>query len=144
MFCSTVHRTGTIAFAACVILAATACQSPKPLEKRQFRATTEQLSLADVRTISLSKEGSAITFPSGFLAQKDHFLLMDPLSSMRCFVFNADGSLKFELGRTGQGPGEYQLPMSFTESEGRYYLVSGGDRRINVYDKNGSFSATAR
>ncbi|MFW6130704.1 MAG: 6-bladed beta-propeller, partial [Atribacterota bacterium] len=57
------------------------------------------------------------------------------------FLFSENGKFKKKLGKKGQGPGEFQLPLSVTtDKEGKIYIADNITRRINILDKDGKYS----
>jgi sugar lactone lactonase YvrE len=53
------------------------------------------------------------------------------------------GKLLFEIGKRGDGPGEFNLPRdAVVGADGLLYVVDGGNFRIQVFDGNGKFVKT--
>jgi DNA-binding beta-propeller fold protein YncE len=59
----------------------------------------------------------------------------------RVRVFDAvSGEHLMDIGRRGNGPGEFNLPRDLAIGlHGRLYVVDGGNFRVNVYDKEGRY-----
>lgn len=71
---------------------------------------------------------------------KGNFIIADGWQSMGVFVFGQDGKFIKELGRKGQGPGEYAYPVSVEISrEGDIWVADPGNNRINIYSKDLDF-----
>lgn len=50
------------------------------------------------------------------------------------------GELLFDIGKRGNGPGEFNLPRDVAiGKDGQLYVVDGGNFRIQVFDANGKF-----
>lgn len=50
------------------------------------------------------------------------------------------GSLLFDIGKRGTGPGEFNLPRDVAiGKDGKLYVVDGGNFRIQVFDADGKF-----
>ena len=62
----------------------------------------------------------------------------------RIRVFNAQtGAHLFDIGKRGNGPGEFNLPRSVAiGKDGRIYVVDGGNFRIQIFDAKGKFLKT--
>jgi hypothetical protein len=72
-----------------------------------------------------------------------NFIIADGWQSKAVFIFGPDGSFIRELGRQGQGPGEYTTPVSLDIGcNGDIYVVDYLNNRINVYDENFDFKQT--
>lgn len=53
------------------------------------------------------------------------------------------GHLLFDLGKRGNGPGEFNLPRDVAiGKDGRLYVVDGANFRIQVFDANGKYLRT--
>jgi DNA-binding beta-propeller fold protein YncE len=53
------------------------------------------------------------------------------------------GDLQFSIGRRGTGPGEFNLPRdAAVGSDGRVYVVDGGNFRIQVFSPEGKYLQT--
>ena len=53
------------------------------------------------------------------------------------------GKLLFEIGKRGDGPGEFNLPRdAVVGADGLLYVVDGGNFRIQVFDAEGKFVKT--
>ncbi|MES1981639.1 MAG: 6-bladed beta-propeller [Pseudomonadota bacterium] len=69
-----------------------------------------------------------------------------PLSqNHRVRVYNAQtGAHLFDFGKRGDGPGEFNLPrdVAINSGNGELYVVDGGNFRIQVFDRNGTFLRT--
>jgi len=74
---------------------------------------------------------------------KNTFIVVDPFSSQKVLAFDQKGKFKFQVGRKGQGPGEFSIPQDICISEDVLYLLDGQQGRINMYNPaNGSFMNT--
>jgi DNA-binding beta-propeller fold protein YncE len=55
----------------------------------------------------------------------------------------ASGKLLFEIGKRGDGPGEFNLPRdAVVGADGLLYVVDGGNFRIQVFDDKGKYIKT--
>jgi DNA-binding beta-propeller fold protein YncE len=53
------------------------------------------------------------------------------------------GKLLFEIGKRGDGPGEFNLPRdAVVGADGLLYVVDGGNFRVQVFDADGKFVKT--
>lgn len=53
-------------------------------------------------------------------------------------AFDHQGNFLFNVGRTGQGPGEYSRPMALAvDADGRVLVTDIGGARMNIYDADG-------
>lgn len=61
----------------------------------------------------------------------------------RVRVLDLDGKLLFEIGKRGDGPGEFNLPRdAVIGADGLLYVVDGGNFRVQVFDGDGKFVKT--
>ncbi|MFZ5519417.1 MAG: 6-bladed beta-propeller [Candidatus Zhuqueibacterota bacterium] len=69
-----------------------------------------------------------------------NFIIADGWQSKAVFIFGPDGRFVKELGRQGQGPGEYSTPVSLAlNSAGDIFVVDYLNNRINIYGKDYAF-----
>lgn len=60
-------------------------------------------------------------------------------------VYDWDGTHQRDIGKQGQGPGEYERPSDvLVGRDGRIYVSDGGGDRINVYSRAGETQETWR
>lgn len=57
-------------------------------------------------------------------------------------AYDLEGTYQGDLGRPGQGPGEYEQPMYVTSSAERVFVVDGAANRINAYTLSGEGAGT--
>jgi DNA-binding beta-propeller fold protein YncE len=59
----------------------------------------------------------------------------------RVRVFNArSGVHLYDIGKRGEGPGEFNLPRDVAlGKDGRIYVVDGGNFRVQIFDKDGKY-----
>ena len=64
--------------------------------------------------------------------------------SHRIYALEIDtGKLLFEIGKRGNGPGEFNLPRdAVVGADGLLYVVDGGNFRVQVFDGDGKFVKT--
>ena len=63
----------------------------------------------------------------------------------RIFVVGADGALIREIGRKGEGPGEFRNPADVVALEdGRVVVADMGHRAYHIFDANGDFERMVR
>ena len=71
---------------------------------------------------------------------KGNFIIADGWQSIGVYVFGRDGKFIRELGRKGQGPGEYANPVSLEISrDGEIWVADYGNNRISIYSKDLDF-----
>jgi len=60
-------------------------------------------------------------------------------------VFDASGSFQKTIGRKGQGPGEFGMPISLFLSQQNQIIVNDmGQRKVQYFDKEGKYIAQMR
>lgn len=57
----------------------------------------------------------------------------------RVFIIDFNGNLINIIGKKGQGPGEFNLPLFNYYYNGRLYVTDNWNARIQVFDKTGAF-----
>ncbi|HVN84675.1 MAG TPA: 6-bladed beta-propeller [Candidatus Binatia bacterium] len=64
----------------------------------------------------------------------------DTPQAHRVKAFDLDGHLLQEIGRRGDGDGEFNFPtFASVDAEGRLYVVDSVNNRIEIFDPNGRF-----
>jgi DNA-binding beta-propeller fold protein YncE len=64
----------------------------------------------------------------------------DSTEAHRVKVFDLEGHLLQEIGRRGDGDGEFNFPtFASLDAQGRLYIVDSVNNRIQVFDPNGKF-----
>jgi len=68
------------------------------------------------------------------------FLVADGYDNARIVKFDRNGQYLFEWGRPGAGPGEFDLAHCVAvDAQGRVYVADRGNRRIQVFEQDGTF-----
>ena len=71
---------------------------------------------------------------------KGNFIIADGWQSRGVYIYSPNGKFLKELGRQGQGPGEYQNPVSIDISKGGdIWVADYGGNRINIYSNDFKF-----
>ncbi len=69
-----------------------------------------------------------------------NIFVADGLGNARIAKFDKDGKFVKSWGKRGTGPGEFANVRSIAvDAQGNVYAADGGNRRIQVFDNNGSF-----
>jgi hypothetical protein len=97
------------------------------LEKTFKLEPTKDSYVARVNALLVSKKGDVIVNNVG-------------RGGANVFIFNKNGKFIKEIGKKGDGPGEYQMPQSFTQdNEGNIYVLDQMKRQIDIFDKDYKF-----
>ncbi|MFC1530501.1 hypothetical protein ACFL6R_07305 [Gemmatimonadota bacterium] len=80
-------------------------------------------------------ESAMLTSPRGYMEVPGGLAVLDG-GSRSLKVYNNDGSLRFSLGRRGQGPGEFEDPdMDHSLApDGRVLITDGTNQRLTLVD----------
>jgi hypothetical protein len=71
---------------------------------------------------------------------KNHFLVTDGWQRRQIFIFDSKGKYLGGLGTRGQGPGEYQTPVSLAiNSRGEIWVLDYLQSRIEIWDRDYRF-----
>jgi hypothetical protein len=90
---------------------------PRPAVNGQFRQPTD---------VTWDQEGS--------------IFVSDGYINSRVAKFDKNGDWVKQWGQAGKGPGEFNTPHSIAaDASGNIYVADRGNRRIQVFDNNGSF-----
>ncbi len=95
-----------------------------------------------VRAITLEENEDVITvFPRMAAGGVDELLVVDqPEAQVR--LYGRDGSLRTVIGRRGEGPGEFQTPVSVSRAmDGRIVVTDPSLSRISFFSPEGSFDS---
>ena len=88
--------------------------------------TTEECSLAYITDMAVDSKGN--------------FIIADGWQVMAVYAFGPDGTFIQELGRKGQGPGEYVNPVSVEINQNEdIWIADVGNNRLSIYSKDLSF-----
>lgn len=94
----------------------------------------------DLRIGSLDGDGMDVFGAIGsYAASPDGSLIVVDGLGVRVSVFSADGGYAFDIGRRGEGPGEYTAPSRVFLGERGTYIYDRGLRRIQLYRPNGTY-----
>lgn len=95
-----------------------------------------------VRAITLEENEDVVTvFPQMVAGGADELLVVDqPEAQVR--LYGRDGSLRAVMGRRGEGPGEFQTPVSASRAiDGRIVVADPSLSRISFFSPDGSFDS---
>ncbi len=72
--------------------------------------------------------------------------VLDAMSTKSLFVFSETGDFMYKVGKVGNGPGEFLLPMDFTiNKKNKEIIILDAERkRMNFYDIAGKFIKTQK
>ena len=92
------------------------------------------------KEIIIRTTGLEVSYFWQFLVdRKAHLLALDS-KGCQLLAFDDDGHFLRKIGRQGQGPGEYNLPLAMgLDSEGRIHVEDSSMRRVNTYSEDGTF-----
>lgn len=85
---------------------------------------------------------SLIGSPRKVMVNETNIYVLDPLTSRQVFVFNKDGTFKSLLGKSGQGPGTYNIPWDIylDANDKTIEVLDGENMKINIYySANGKY-----
>jgi DNA-binding beta-propeller fold protein YncE len=72
--------------------------------------------------------------------QEDNIFISDGYINSRVAKFDRNGDWIRQWGQAGKGPGEFNTPHSIAaDAHGNIYVADRGNRRIQVFDRDGSF-----
>lgn len=61
----------------------------------------------------------------------------------RVVAFGPSGQFLFNIGRAGNGKGEFKSPVGIgTDAQGRVYVADSGNNRIQIFDGGGAFAGS--
>ena len=141
------HR-GCLVSIALVLLFSWGCsRQPKapnsPLSSSELKALSSARKIEDIFSKTAETqleltENSAISTISDFVRDsKGNFIVADGLRMNNVWIFSSDGHFIQNLGRQGQGPGEYSTPVSLEVSpEGDILVDDYLGSRLIFYDHN--------
>ena len=71
--------------------------------------------------------------------EQGHFFILDELAG-NIKVFDHNGNFRKTIGRKGQGPGEFGMPISVFLSQQNQIIVNDmGQRKIQYFDRDGNY-----
>ena len=131
------------------LLACTACGAdlavpdlPADLPVRQVSGPQDTLSAVPVNTVGHSDDVPLYQIENGVLLE-DGFALASS-GSHSVLVFDSSGELRLEIGREGEGPGEFKLPRSIhLGPEGSLTVWDAAANRMTVFTDSGEVVSTA-
>ena len=111
-------------------------------EKNGKWGKTPKISIEFVKTIGdIESEDENILFymPSDIVFDSQGNMYILDTGNHRIQKFNPDGKFLASIGRKGQGPAEFQYPLSLdVDSEGYLYVADSGNQRIQVLKPDGT------
>jgi hypothetical protein len=121
-------------------------QLKSPLDSDEFKNLSSAKRLEDVFEVKSkiqleTSAESAISYITDMeIDSRDNFIIADGWQSKGVYIFSSNGSFLKELGRQGQGPGEYLYPVSIDiNKNGDIWVADYGGNRINIYAKDFKF-----
>ncbi len=77
--------------------------------------------------------------PAGLRIIQDLVYVTD-IQANKVFVFDLSGKLMLEIGKNGDGPGQFIAPNAVTaDAEGNIYVVDTGNQRVQKFNSKGKF-----
>lgn len=93
--------------------------------------------------IAAEGPGFALTeVRSAHLDRDDRLFVTQPLDGI-VRVFNRDGQFVEEIGRPGEGPGEFRYPDQIGSDADRIWVTDLMQRRLHLFDKDGAYLESA-
>jgi hypothetical protein len=92
------------------------------------------------KEIIIRTTGLDVSYFWQFLVDRQaHLLALDP-KGCQLLLFDDEGHFLRKIGRQGQGPGEFNLPLTMClDPPGRIHVEDSRMRRINTFSADGSF-----
>jgi hypothetical protein len=129
-----------------VSLPSTQAQLKSPLNPAEFKKLSSSKSIEDIFDIKSETQletsaESAISYITDLeIDSRDNFIVADGWQSRGVYIFSSDGRFVKELGRQGQGPGEYLNPVSIDIGKnGNIWVADYGGNRISIFSKDFKF-----
>lgn len=70
----------------------------------------------------------------------DKKVYITDIKTNKAYVFDLDGKLLLEVGKSGTNAGEFNAPNAITaDEEGKIYVVDTGNQRVQIFDSKGKF-----
>jgi hypothetical protein len=100
------------------------------------------LGLVNIAYIPLETNEQCVIDQIGSIKVGSGFLLVQSFNTILIFLY--DGSFVTRIGNVGRGPNEFQIAhdVGIDNRNQNIYLVSGWQKKFNVYSKNGEFERT--
>lgn len=129
----------------CFLMNCASKQSPdnSPLSPSEIRRLSAAKSYEDIfektseTQLSTSPDSAIKLITDMEINSKGNFIIADGWQRKGVFIFAPDGRFIKELGKQGQGPGEYATPVSLSiNSKREIFVADYMGNRIIVYDEN--------
>lgn len=97
---------------------------------------THTLELIPEQTYGKEGEPYLTQILSVVVDENERVILMNSGTNyvQQIYVYNEDGSYRTKIGRKGNGPGEYQIPLPIGVFSGRFLVNDVLNKRINIYN----------
>lgn len=92
-----------------------------------------------VKTVTLSQETILLGSVRKLSIEPDGNLWILDSKAIKINKYRPDGIFISSIGKRGQGPGEYIIPLDFFLSKEYIYVVDPGARKFNVLNLDGNF-----
>jgi len=90
-------------------------------------------------------QGELLNRPFEIRVDKNGFVFVLDWGDTCIRVFDASGKFVRQIGRKGQGPGDFDIPCWFDlDAEGRVHVLDGRSLRITRFDRDGKYLASFR
>jgi hypothetical protein len=106
-----------------------------PGTERVGYATVSKL-YSDFKVIKLGDPSQVmIGTISKVIPENNRYYILDAKTNPGLFVFDEQGSFQFQIGKKGEAPGEYDMPIDFCVADSLVYIL---DRQMRLfsYEKN--------
>ena len=92
--------------------------------------------------VESGSEEYLLGYVGGVFATDEHIYVLDT-QAPQVRMYDLAGEHVADLGKGGQGPGEYSMPWFVAaDSAGRVFVLDAGNGRFNVYSGSGEYLAT--
>lgn len=97
----------------------------------------------DHRDLVIGGEGSGagqLLKPSSVFVTLDGKIYVADTGNNRVSIFNPDGSLLYQFGKTGNKPGQFNAPQGIAvNGKGMIYVADTGNNRVQVFNHDGIY-----
>jgi hypothetical protein len=109
-----------------------------PTNAERRRVNKKEI-LKPVMAFPSESDSTLLIFPTGLqIDEQDYIYVID--QNMNAIIkYSLEGKVVREIGRRGQGPGEFGMPHEFVYDKNKIFVVDQGNRRVQILNSSGEY-----
>jgi len=109
------------------------------LRANKDRNTSVTKTLLPVMSFPPESDEVLLDFPTGFQWEGEDYIYIIDQNQSAIIKYSANGKFIKQIGRQGEGPGEFEMPHEFFYDNKMLFIVDQGNRRVQILDSEGNY-----